>query len=550
MVSLAKKLDVLEANAAMVNNDNYTVYGMVCPKKGFTHAISNKTGSWSLTQEEPTVYIPAKMERAVTSTRRYVIIIGGRGSGKSIVAADIALCDAKDTGAKTYFLREYQSSIEHSVYSLLAEEVKRLEISEGFKIQDRRILYNGKNVCSFAGIARNTDSIKSAHGFKRFSVEEAQFISKDSLKALTPTARKKPKKGLPSELEEVNDDPLGNVQLMFIANPSSTEDPFSQRFIVPFLTDLNRDGFYEDDLHLIIKMNYDDNPWFHQSGLQEEMDWDKAHTSEAMFAHVWHGDFNDSVDDALVMSEWFDACIDAHIKKDFAALGLKKASHDPSDTGGDTKGYAEIHGSVVTFVAEKPDGDVNEGGDWASNLAKARKVDTFTWDCDGMGVALNRQFGTAFHNTKIAVSMFKGSESPDLPDAPYDYQSLTAIQNQKTWKEVCKNKRAQNYLRLRERIYKTYRYVVFGEHCNVEELISFDSNIDCLDKLRSELCRMPVKPSNNGFFELYTKEVMKTKFGLASPNLADSVMMLMKHIAVVNNTAKKLPKPLPKLGRR
>jgi len=318
-VSLAKKLDVLEANAAMVNNDNYTVYGMVCPKKGFTHAISNKTGSWSLTQEEPTVFIPAKMERAVTSTRRYVIIIGGRGSGKSIVAADIALCDAKDTGAKTYFLREYQSSIEHSVYSLLSEEIPRLEIQEGFKIQDRRILHNGRNVCSFAGIARNTDSIKSAHGFKRFSVEEAQFISKDSLKALTPTARKKAKKGLPTKLEDIDDDPTKNVQLMFIANPSSTEDPFSQRFIVPFITDIERDGFYEDDLHLIIKMNYDDNPWFGESGLQEELEWDKSHTSEAMFAHVWHGAFNDSVDDALVMSEWFDACIDAHIKKDFKA---------------------------------------------------------------------------------------------------------------------------------------------------------------------------------------------------------------------------------------
>lgn len=548
-MKLAKRVEDLEATASILTGENYTVYGFVCPEKGFTHALSNKTGSWTLTQEEPTIYLAAKLERAVISTKRYIIIIGGRGSSKSIAAADIALADAKDTGAKTFFLREYQSSIDDSVHSLLSDEIPRLEF-EGFKVQDRRILFNGKNVCSFAGISRNVDSIKSAHGFKRFSIEEAQFISKDSLAALTPTARKKPKKGLPTKLEEIKDDPLKNVSLNFIANPSSSEAPFSQRFIVPFITNLERDGFHEDDLHTIVVMNYSDNPWFPESGLEEERAWDEANISAAMYDHIWKGKFNDSVDDALVMSEWFDACIDAHLKKEFKPLGLKKAAHDPSDTGGDSKGYAEMHGSVVTFVDEMLSGDVNEGGDWASNLATARKVDTFTWDCDGMGVALNRQFGTSFHNTKIAVSMFKGSESPDLPDAPYDYTSMTAIQNQKTWKEVCKNKRAQNYLRLRERIYKTYRYVVFNEHCDIEDLISFDSNIQCLDKLRSELCRMPVKPSTNGFFELYTKEVMKTKFGLTSPNLADSVMMLMKHIPVVNNTPYRMPKPLPTMGRR
>ena len=60
---------------------------------------------------------------------------------------------------------------------------------------------------------------------------------------------------------------------------------------------------------------------------------------------------------------------------------------------------------------------------------------------------------------------------------------------------------------------------------------------------------MPVKPSTNGFFELYTKEIMKTKFGLSSPNLADSVMMLMKHVEVVNNKPHSMPQPIKTMGR-
>jgi len=549
MNNLAKRLEDLEAKTTVASGDTYTVFGFVDPKVGFTHAISNKGGAWQETDEEPDVFLAAKLEPAVTTNKRFVILIGGRGSSKSVAAADICLADAKDTGAKTFYLREYQSSIKDSVHSLLKEEIPRLEF-DGFDVQQNTIRYNNQDVCSFAGIARNPDSIKSAHGFKRFQVEEAQFISEESLRTLTPSARKKPKKGLPSKLEEVVDDNLKNVSIWFVANPASSEDPFSQRFIMPFLSHIERDGYYEDDLHLIIKMDYDDNPWFEESGLEAERKWDEEHLSPAMYDHVWKGQFNDSVDNALIMREWFDACVDAHIRKDFKALGMKLAAHDPSDQGGDAKGYAERHGSVVTFVAEMPSGDVNEGGDWAAELAKAHKVDAFTWDCDGMGVALNRQFGQAFHDKKIALAQFKGSETPDQPESFYNPTSLSAIQNQKTWREVCINQRAQHYLKLRDRIYNTYRFVVFGDHSNVEDLISFESNIECLDKLKSELCRMPIKPNSNGKFSLYTKDEMRGKFGLPSPNLADSVMMLMKNIAAVQtHTPIRMPKPIRPMGR-
>ena len=70
-------------------------------------------------------------------------------------------------------------------------------------------------------------------------VEEAQFLSEKSLRVLTPTARKKPKKGLPGKLKEVDSDEVNmdDVQMVFCANPASSEDPFSQRFITPFQTE-------------------------------------------------------------------------------------------------------------------------------------------------------------------------------------------------------------------------------------------------------------------------------------------------------------------------
>lgn len=533
-----------------------TVIGIVHPKDGHTHSIVRRQGQWQATTEDPQVYIPAKLEAVAKSKKRFIIVIGGRGSGKSVGIADICLTDAKDEGVKTYCLREFQTSIKNSIYSLLKDEISRLEF-DGFEMQSNGIKYGEEDAFQFAGLSHNVDSIKSAHGFRRFEIEEAQFISEDSLTALTPTARKKPKKGMPTMMEEVVADDLANVSMVFIANPSSSESPFSKRFINPFKAQLDKHGIYEDDLHLIVMMNYVDNPWFHDSGLEEERLWDLEFRSRAMYDHIWMGAFNDSVENALIMSEWFDACVDAHKKLGFVAAGARISAHDPSDTGPDSKGFASRHGSVIQVVKEMETGTVNEGGHWAAGEAIQYQSDAFAWDGDGMGIALGEQMGADFLGKQTVLSVFRGSESPDFPDAVYkpaaSFNAEAAdgqpVANQKTNKDAFKNKRAQYYFELRDRCYRTYRAVVHGEYHDPAKMISFDASIELLNKLRAELCRMPIKPNGNGLFELYTKAEMKSKFKMASPNLADSVMMLMRHVPQAR-VQPKIPSPIRPMGRR
>jgi phage terminase large subunit len=525
-----------------------TVIGIVCPVNGHTHSVVRRDGQWSETDEDPQVYLPAKLEPVLKSTKRFIVIIGGRGSGKSVGVADICLIDAKDNNAKTYCLREYQSSIRNSIHSLLKEEISRLEFT-GFEVQDNGIKRSGEDAFQFAGLARNVDSIKSAHGFKRFQVEESQFISAESLKALTPTARKKPIKGMPTQLEEVIDDPSSNVSMIFIANPGSSEDPFSKRFIAPFKEHLDRDGFYEDDLHLIVVMNYSDNPWYHLSGLEEERQWDYANLDRALYDNIWLGAFNDSVEHALIKAEWFDACIDAHVKLGFAPTGARISAHDPSDLGPDSKGFAGRHGSVIEVVKEKLDGNVNEGGHWAAGEAIQYLSDTFAWDGDGMGIALGEQISHDFSGKPTILSVFRGSEAPDFPDAIYAPALAAPVAQQKTNKDTFRNKRAQYYFELRDRCYRTYRAVIHGEYQDPAKMISFASSIEALSKLRAELCRMPIKPNGNGMFELYTKQEMKTKFKMASPNLADSVMMLMRFTQPARPKPV-IPRPMRPMGRK
>lgn len=549
--ALMKRLQRVEVMAnTKTGNGEVTVIGFVDPKtKELTKSIKQVKGKWVETDETPDAYFAVRLEPVFTRPKRFIVVIGGRGSGKSVGIAGVTAIDAHDNGAKTMCLREFQSSIRDSVHGLIKAEIERLEL-DGFNSTDTTISSAAGGEARFAGIARNPDSVKSAFGFKRFWVEEAQFISEDSLKILTPTARKKPQKGLPNKMEDVESDEvdLTKVGIIFVGNPGSSEDAFSKRFITPFKHALDRDGIYEDDLHLVIKMNWSDNPWYEMSGLEQERVWDLHNLPRALYDHIWEGDFNDSVENALIMAEWFDACVDAHIKLGFKAQGAKFAAHDPSDIGPDSKGFGVRHGSVVTYMEEKTDGDVNEGCDWATGQAIMLGVDNYTWDCDGMGVSLNRQTSEAFKDKRAAITMFKGSESPDNPQAIYN-PVLGGIGESKKNEDVFRNKRSQYYQALRDRIYNTYRAVVHNEYKNPEEMISFSSEIKCLTKLRAELCRMPIKPNGNGYIELYTKQEMKSKFKMASPNLGDTAMMLMRNNVRIQQTTYR-PRPLNTMGRR
>ncbi len=234
------------------------------------------------------------------------------------------------------------------------------------------------------------------------------------------------------------------------------------------------------------------------------------------------------VEGSIILAEWFDAAVDAHKKLGFTPSGLKVLSHDPSDLGADSKGLVLRHGSVILDVKEMTNGDVNEGCSWATEYAIQNNVDLFTWDCDGLGVSLRQQVGQAFDGKKVEIKMFKGSESPDDPMEIYEPDAKLERSQSRTNKDTFLNKRAQFFWRLRDRFFKTYCAVQKNEYINPDELISISSEINCLAQFRSEICRIPKKPNASGKIQIMSKDEMKTKLKILSPNLADSAMMSMQ----------------------
>jgi len=120
--------------------------------------------------------------------------------------------------------------------------------------------------------------------------------------------------------------------------------------------------------------------------------------------------------------------------------------------------------------------------------------------------------------------LFHGGSGVDNPEQVYqgdDFQGTGKRPN----KHAFRNKRAQYYWMLRDRFYNTYRAVIHGEYKDPEDLISISSDIGCIQKLRSEVCRIPRKPNGNGLIQIMAKDEMKNKYKIDSPNLADSLMM-------------------------
>jgi phage terminase large subunit len=458
----------------------------------------------------PLMRVNEKLEPLLIKPKPLKIAIGGRGSGKSIGFGDIFTMKMETEGADIYCLREFQDDISDSVHRVFVDSIqKRLKLDD-WQVLEKKVMSPRGAITKYKGARRNPDSIQSAQGYKYSWFEEAHRASEDSLDKLIPTIIRNP-----------------GAECWFSANPQSSGDPFSKRFINPYLKELQRDGYYEDDIHLIVVVNWRDNPWWNEE--QEAIRaWDFENISRAKYDWIWEGKFNDTVENSIIKPEWFDAAIDAHARLGFKPVGAIVAAHDPSDLGEDAKGYALRHGSVVLDVRDKETGDVNEGCDWALDLAINANVDHFTWDCDGLGVALKAQVNKALNGKKIESIMFKGSEEPDRPEEIYQDHDSSDSRKEKTNKQTFRNKRAQYYIALRDRFYNTYRAVVKGEYVDPDTMISLSSGIENMAALRAEVCRIPLKPNGGGFIQIMSKIDMK-KNGIQSPNMADCLMMLMMY---------------------
>lgn len=218
--------------------------------------------------------IPHKMHPFVTERARFKVAYGGRGSSKSWSVARILLAIGSNEKKRILCAREFQKSIEESVHFLLSEQIWLMKLGHFYTIQNNRIVGKNGTTFTFTGLKINPTNMKSYEGVDIVWIEEGENVSSTSWDILIPTIRKE------------------GSEIWITYNPKYDEDFIHTRFVIN----------PPPPNSIVIKINYNDNPWFPQV-LRDEMEHCKA-TDTPRYLHIWEGETEKNSEAQIFYGKW------------------------------------------------------------------------------------------------------------------------------------------------------------------------------------------------------------------------------------------------------
>lgn len=218
--------------------------------------------------------LPVKL-LPILQPRRFKILRGGRGGGKSHTIAQVLLMRAMQQKLRILCVREVQKSLKESSMQVLKDYIERLGLSPWFDVlrDEIRCKLTGSTF-GFSGLKDHTaDSIKSWEGADIVWVEEAHSVTARSWNVLIPTIRK------------------AGSEIWASFNPDQESDYVYDRFVK-----------HIDPKAWVVEVNWRDNPWF-----GEEMDDERRKTkalNDDLYQHIWEGKCR-SMAGLLFKRRWF-----------------------------------------------------------------------------------------------------------------------------------------------------------------------------------------------------------------------------------------------------
>lgn len=189
---------------------------------------------------------------------RFNVVYGGRGKGATWNIARGLLAESLQERHRILCTREFQNSINESVYETLRSQIYLLGLEPYFNIQKTSIESVNGSEFIFKGLRHNVDSIKSMEGITRCWISEADKVPQESLDKLIPTVRAEGSK------------------FYIDFNTDSEEDPIYSMFIKNERSDA-----------YVMFQTYKDNPFFPEV-LKADMEHDREYDYEK-YLWVWEG---------------------------------------------------------------------------------------------------------------------------------------------------------------------------------------------------------------------------------------------------------------------
>ena len=206
--------------------------------------------------------------------KRYKILRGGRGSGKSWGVARALIFECTKRQVRILCTREIQKNIQQSVHQLLSDQIEAMGLASAFEVLQTEIRGPHGSQIFFSGLSDITaDGLKSFEGVDIVWCEEAQAISAKSWKTLVPTIRK------------------AESEIWVTYNPELESDPTHQMFVINPPPDCES-----------VLMNWQDNPYF-PDVLKTEREHALATMKPEEYRNVWEGECLPAVTGAIYFDE-------------------------------------------------------------------------------------------------------------------------------------------------------------------------------------------------------------------------------------------------------
>lgn len=220
--------------------------------------------------------IPAKL-LPIWKPKRFKIMHGGRGGGKSHTVAQVLVAMAYQRKLRILCVREVQKTLAQSSKQVIVDYIERMGLSPWFDVLDSEIRCTRTgSTFNFSGLKDHTkDSIKSWEGADVVWVEEAHSVTATSWNTLIPTIRK----------------PGSEIWATF--NPDQETDYVYDRFVVR-----------GDPNAWVVQINWRDNPWFEPGGEMDVERLDLKALNDDLYDHVWEGKCR-SLAGLLFKRHWF-----------------------------------------------------------------------------------------------------------------------------------------------------------------------------------------------------------------------------------------------------
>lgn len=333
--------------------------------------------------ELPTILqVPTKLLPLIKqfNDKRYFLIDGGRGGGKSNAVARWILYLAEKYQVRIVCGREIQNSIKESVYSIFTDLIQQYNLN--FTILAKSIIHREtKTEINFRGFReQGAFNIQGMEGIDIVWIDESQALTKQTLDILIPTIRR------------------DNAKIIFTMNRFVRNDPAYATFV-------DRD----DCLH--IHLNYSDNPFCTNALKKEALECQKKSMED--YNHIWLGQPLDKTEDSVFTHSELDSAQ----KNKYPmrqGYGTRISGFDIARFGDDKcacvilQQMGALHWETVMVDQwDHKDAVFSQGR--IAEIVKEYRVDKAIIDVDGLG-------GPYFDNIKYGTKegLYEGFRNPSL----------------------------------------------------------------------------------------------------------------------------------------